>query len=75
MTEGSGWKGSPSVAAKRVMSPWSPSAPPPPPDLRAVSENGANGAGRSCHHWREGLREGQVWVVERGLQPGSTVAT
>lgn len=65
------------VEAKRVMSRWSPSAPPPPPGLRAVSENGANGAGRSCPHRGEGLRGGggQVWVVERVLQPGSTVAT
>lgn len=46
------------VEAKRVMSRWSPSAPPPPPGLRAVSENGANGAGRSCPHRGEGLRGG-----------------
>lgn len=40
--------------AKRVGPQGSPSTLPPPPDLRAVSENGANGTGPSCHHSGEG---------------------
>lgn len=55
------------VCAKRVVPQGSPSAVPPPPDRRAGSENGANGAGPSCHH-REvrGLGRGSCRVGKGG---------
>lgn len=79
MTEGSEWKGREDCGlcgsdggvcvAKRVGPQGSPSVPPPPPELGAVSENGTNGAGPSCHHPHgggRGLRERQVQAGRGG---------